>query len=133
MEQKILTMLRNKRLMRYFTMAATIVGVELAIFQVLYLLINDYMTATALSFIIAVVLNWIGSRALVFGASKHNPVKEFMMVFVASIVGLTIQISVIFVSVEILLFYPLIGKSLSVIFSFFWNYLFRSRIIYKVD
>lgn len=131
MEQKILTMLRNKRFMRYFTMAATIVGIELAIFQVLYLLINDYMTATVLSFIIAVVLNWIGSRVFVFGASHHSRTKEFTMVLIASVGGLIIQLSVVYVSVEILLLYPFIGKSLSILFSFFWNYLFRSRIIYR--
>jgi putative flippase GtrA len=79
----------------------------------------------------AVVLNWVGSRILVFGASKHDPAKEFVMVLGASTIGLLIQISVVFVSVEVLLLYPFIGKSLSILFSFFWNYLFRSRIIYK--
>jgi putative flippase GtrA len=131
-KEKLLMVLQNKRLRRYFIMAVTIVCIELAIFQALYQLINNYIVATTLSFVIAVVLNWIGSRVLVFGASSHNPVKEFVMVFIASIVGLLIQVSVVFVSVEILLLYPFIGKSLSILFSFFWNYLFRSRIIYRV-
>lgn len=132
MRDKIQNLISNKRLQKYFIMAVVVVGIELVTFQLLYLLIGDYITATILSFVVAVILNWAGSRLLVFGASKHNPAKEFLMVLVASIVGLLIQVGVVFVSVEVLLLYPFIGKSLSILFSFFWNYLFRSRIIYRV-
>lgn len=112
-------------------MAVMIVVVELVLFQALYFISDNYMAATAVSFIVAVVLNWIGSRVFVFGASRHSRAKEFTMVLIASVGGLIIQLSVVYVSVEILLFYPFIGKSLSILFSFFWNYLFRSRIIYR--
>jgi putative flippase GtrA len=81
---------------------------------------------------LAVVLNWILGRKFVFGASHHHPVKEFVMVLIASIFGLLIQISVVFISVETLHLYPLIGKVLSIGFSFFWNYWFRAAIVYKM-
>lgn len=131
MKDLVLRVAKNKRLMKYFFMAVTIVAIELAIFQTLYLILNNYMAATALSFTIAVVLNWIGSRLLVFGASQRKPTNEFFLVLVASIIGIFIQISVVYVSVEALSLYPLIGKSLSILFSFFWNYAFRSKIIYR--
>jgi len=126
--KKILT---NKRLIKYLVAASTIVLIELVAFQVLYLTTRDSYFSTAASFVFAVALNWIASRVFVFGPSAHHPLREFAMVFVASIVGLGIQLGVVYVSVSLLLLYPLIGKALSILFSFFWNYWFRSAVIYK--
>ena len=123
--------LHDTRLVRYFVMAVIIVSIELVTFQALILLGTDYLVATALSFVLAVILNWIGGRIFIFGKSRYHPTKEFLMVLVASVVGLVIQMTVVFVSVEILLLYPLIGKGLSIVFSFFWNYFFRAKIVYK--
>ncbi len=133
MKNKIIEALHDARLIRYFVMAVIIVSIELASFQVFILLGVDYLLATALSFGLAVTLNWIGGRVFVFGKSEYHATKEFLMVLVASIVGLIIQMGVVFVSVEILLLYPLIGKGLSILFSFFWNYFFRAKFIYKND
>lgn len=123
--------LRNTRLLKYLIMACCIVGIELVAFQIIYLLGSNYEVATALSFILAVILNWLGSRKLVFGASRFSATREFSMVFIASVAGLGIQMGVVFASVEVLSLYPLIGKVLSIGFSFFWNYWFRATIIYK--
>ena len=131
MKNKILEVLHNKRLVRYFVMAAIIVSIELVTFQVLILLGTDYLLATALSFVLAVILNWLGGRIFIFGKSRYHPTKEFLMVLVASVVGLVIQMAVVFFSVEVLRFYPFIAKGVSIVFSFFWNYLFRSKLIYK--
>jgi GtrA-like protein len=123
--------LHNKRLLKYLVMAITIVCIELVSFQIIYLLTKNYYLGTVLSFTLAVVLNWIGGRVFVFGISHHHPAREFTMVLIASIVGLIIQTSVVYVSVEIVHLYPLIGKMLSICFSFFWNYWFRAAIVYK--
>lgn len=123
--------LKNKRLMRYFIMAVIIVLIELSAFQIIYLFTRDYMLATILSFVLGVVLNWVIGRLVVFGASDHHPAKEFLMVLVASVAGVLIQLGVVYIAVTLLHIYPLLGKALSIIFSFFWNYLFRSRIVYK--
>lgn len=112
-------------------MAISIVGIELVTFQIIYLANNNYVVATVISFVVGVILNWVVGRILVFGKSVHHPFKEFLMVLIGSIAGVLIQILVVYTSVTILNFYPLVGKALSIIFSFFWNYLFRSRIVYK--
>lgn len=125
---KILT---NKRLMKYFAMAVIIVGIELVTFQIIYLLTTNYYLGTVVSFITGVILNWIASRIFVFGASQYHPAREFIMVLIASAVGLCIQIGVVFICVQLLHIYPLIGKMLSIVFSFFWNYWFRATVIYK--
>ena len=128
---KLNKIVRNQRLMKYFAMAVTIVLIELATFQVIYFLTSNYYMGTVLSFAFAVFLNWIGGRMFIFGASHHHPLREFIMVLIASVVGVLIQLTVVHVSVSVLLFYPLIGKMLSVCFSFFWNYWFRATIVYK--
>lgn len=114
-------------------MAAAIVLVELAAFQVIYLVTKNYYLATIISFTLAVLLNWTGGRILVFGVSRHHAAKEFSMVLVASIVGVVIQLSVVYISINTLLLYPLIGKVISIGFSFFWNYWFRAKIIYRTQ
>ena len=119
------------RIFRYLGVAVSIVAIELALFQVVYLLSHNYVAATIISFVMAVVLNWILGRKVVFGASHHHPAKEFIMVLVASVIGLGIQLTVVWFSVEVVKLYPLIGKMLSIGFSFFWNYWFRAAIIYK--
>jgi putative flippase GtrA len=112
-------------------MAIIIVLLELLTFQLVYLGSGNYYLATIVSFVVGVLLNWIGGRIFVFGTSEHNKSKEFAMVFLGSLVGVCIQLSVVYVSVAVLLLYPLIGKALSICFSFFWNYWFRAKIVYK--
>ncbi len=131
MKDKIRQILKNERLVKYFVMAVCIVILELITFQLIYLSTSNYYAATIISFVVGVILNWIVGRLLVFGSSEHNPLKEFTMVLAASLVGVAIQVFVVYISVTILLFYPLIGKMLSIVFSFFWNYWFRATIVYK--
>jgi putative flippase GtrA len=123
--------LKNIRMLRYLVVAISIVLVELTFFQAIYLTTHNYILGTVLSFVLAVLLNWVLGRKVVFGASQHHPAKEFIMVLIASSIGLGIQIGVVYTSVTVLKLYPLIGKVLSIGFSFFWNYWFRAKIIYK--
>lgn len=131
MKKLILSLLQNKKLMRYFIMAVIIVGLELVFFQLVYLVTLQPILATVLSFLFGVILNWIFGRIFVFGKSDHDPIKEFTMVFVASIGGVLIQVGIVHLTVSLLGLYPLIGKGISIVFSFIWNYVFRARFIYK--
>ncbi len=122
----------NPKLMRYFVMAVIIVGLEMVIFQITYLVSsNNYQLATIVSFISGVILNWIGGRVFIFGKSHYRPSKEFTLIFVASLVGLAIQLAVVTLLVEYLAIYPFFAKTVSIVFSFFWNYWFRVRFVYR--
>lgn len=117
-------------LIRYFLVACVIVVLELIIFQLVYLADKNYIIATVVSFAVAVILNWILSRKVVFGASSHSKFKEFYLVAIASVAGLGIQMLVVWACVSKAGIYPLVGKALSIITSFFWNYWFRSHFIF---
>jgi putative flippase GtrA len=121
---------KNTQVIKYLIMACCIVALELTFFEVVYRASDLYQLATVASFVLAVILNWIGSRKFVFSKSRFSPTKEFTLVLIASLVGLAIQLGVVYVSVEIVKLYPLFGKVLSIAFSFFWNYWFRAKFIF---
>lgn len=122
----------NPKLVRYFVMAVIIVGLEMVVFQITYLVSsNSYQLATIVSFISGVILNWIGGRVFIFGKSQYSSSKEFTLIFVASLVGLAIQLAVVTLLVEYLTVYPFFAKAASIVFSFFWNYWFRVRFVYR--
>jgi len=128
----MLRKLYTNALVRYLTIASGIVIGELIVFQWFYVSVwRSYFMATVVSFALAVVVNWFLSRKVVFGASAHHPAKEFLYVTIASVVGLAVQLLVVYICVNSLHLYPLLGKVVSIGASFFWNYWFRSAIVFK--
>lgn len=125
------------KLLKYFVMACIIVCLELIVFQIVETVTNNYkipqhaLVATFVSFVFAVILNWIGGRKFIFNKSKLNTKHEFILVLIASCFGLIIQSIVVFTSIEFFRLLPVIGKCFAILFSFFWNYWFRAKIIYK--
>ncbi len=112
-------------------MAVIVVGIEIASFWLLNASLHvHYLIATNLSLLLGIILNWIGSRFFVFGASKHKAHKEFMLVFITSLAGVALQTGTVAFIVEVLQGQPLIGKVLAIIITFFWNYLIRKKYIY---
>lgn len=122
--------INDKSFWRYLLSAIVIVGFELIVFQIAYLYFKSYFIATALSFALAVIVNWWVSRVFVFSGSKYNPAKELLLVAAASLIGLGIQFTVVYISVEGLHLIPVFAKAVSIIFSFLWNYWFRSKYIF---
>lgn len=121
---------KNKKILKYLLSAIIIVLFELFIFQVIYVITSSYKVATVISFSLAVVLNWLVSRYFVFNGSKYVAIKELSLVAFASLIGLVIQLLVIYVSIEKLEILPILAKVLSICFSFVWNYWFRAKYIF---
>jgi len=134
MKNKLTSYVRaNTRLAKYFIMACFIVVIELGVFQLTYVLSNDYVLATIISFCVGVILNYALGRRFIFKKSHHSSSSEFIYIVIASLVGVGVQVIIVFLAVQIFSLYPLIGKGLSIIASFVWNYWFRVRFIYKHD
>src|SRR5438105_4547734 len=81
----------SPELVRYLSVAVVIVGAEVVSFQLMIWAGVFYLLATPLSMLIGIVLNWWVSRAFVFKHRPHKPHKEFMLVFVASVIGIGLQ------------------------------------------
>jgi putative flippase GtrA len=128
--RQLVQKLASHSLVRYFFVASFIVAIELVIFQILYWMGTNYVIGTTVSFAVAVVLNWALSRKVVFGASQHSMAKEFVAVSLVSIIGLGIQLLVVYACINKAHLYPLLGKIISILTSFFWNYWCRAHFIF---
>ena len=120
-------------LAKYLIMAVIIVGIEVGSFAVMYSLLNiNYLIATATSMAIGIVLNWYFSR-LIFKKSKHKAHIEFILVLLASLIGVGIQLAIVAIAVEMLSLVPLLGKLIAIAITFFWNFWIRKHYIFKQE
>ena len=121
------------QIFRYLMMAGVVVLCELGSFWLINSIFNiNYLIATAISMLVGIVLNWLGSKYLVFKESRFTPIKEFTLVFIVSLVGLAIQITTIYIMVDKLHLVPLVGKIAAIGVTFIWNFFIRRVYIFRV-
>ncbi len=119
-------------MVRYFAVALVLVAFEMEAFIFLnsYLQIY-YVIAIVISFVIATVLNWYFSKKIVFKNGSEKIGKEIIMIFVGSIFGVLLQIFITIICVEHFKLLPYIGKFISMAVTFFWNFWFRLKFVFK--
>ncbi len=117
-------------LWRYLSIAILLVGSEIVIFQAMIWGGISYLIATPVSMVIAIILNWYLSRVFVFKHRPHSAHKEFLLVVVASVIGLALQVAVTAFVVEVVKGAPLIGKLIAICVTFFWNFWFRKKYVF---
>ena len=120
----------SPELWRYLSIAVLLVGSEIVIFQVMIWGNISYLIATAVSMIVAIILNWYLSRVFVFKHRPHAMHKEFLLVVIASLIGLALQLAVTAFVVEVMKAMPLIGKLIAICVTFFWNFWFRKKYVF---
>jgi putative flippase GtrA len=120
---------KNEQLARYFAMAVVIVGIEYGSYLLMLWGDVHYLLAVPISMAIGIILNWHFSRVFVFKNRRHAAHKEFVLVLLASLVGVGIQLVTTYAVVR-LIGSPAVGKLLAIIVTFFWNYFVRKRYIF---
>ena len=129
--RRVIFALSRHTMFRYLVMAVGIVLIEIASFVFLNSTLGiSYLLSTPVSMLIGVVLNWYFSHAYVFKTRAHAPQKEFMLVLLASLLGVLWQLLVTVFCVELLKLLPLLGKLAAIGVTFFWNYWFRKKYIF---
>ena len=133
---KISTLIKKEKLsgqaFRYLIMASIAVTVEVGIFWLMNSFIHmNYLLATAVSMLAGIVLNWLGSKYFVFSKSRFTAFREFLLVFIVSLVGLAIQIMTIYFLVTKAHAVPLVGKIAAIGVTFVWNFFIRRVYIFK--
>ena len=84
-----------------------------------------YLLATTLAFAISTFANWLFGRLLVFrGKQKQSLLREILSVYLASVVGLLLNLQLLTVG-------KMPAKVIATILVFAYNYLIRKLIIYK--
>lgn len=120
------------KMIRYFFVALLIVAIEIIAFIFFNSVIKlNYVLAVVLSFVIATILNWFLSRKFVFRPQEKQIKKEIILVFVGSSIGCLLQVVITVISVEQLKMAPVYGKIISMTITFFWNFWFRLKFVFK--
>ena len=92
----------------------------------------EYLLATALAFAISTFANWLFGRLLVFrGKQQQSFLREILSVYLASIVGLLLNLLIMFLLVQLLGVEKMIAKMAATVLVFTYNYLVRKLIIYR--
>ena len=92
----------------------------------------EYLLATALAFAISTFANWLFGRLLVFrGKQQQSLLREILSVYLASIVGLLLNLLIMFLLVQLLGVEKMIAKMAATVLVFTYNYLVRKLMIYR--
>lgn len=117
----------------YFIVGGLATIVEWVAFYVLNSLFAvHYAFATTLAFILSTAANWLFGRLILFRDSKQNTAKELVKIYMVSIIGLLMNIAIMFVAIEKLGIQDMIAKIIATGIVFIWNFLIRKLVIYKV-
>ena len=107
--------------------------VEWAAFYVCDAIGLFYLLSTILSFIVATFVNWILGRKITFRNSPKlaNWPRDLLSVYVASGVGLLLNLGLMVLFVSVIGIDSMISKIISTGLVFFWNYFIRKLVIYQ--
>ena len=128
-----------KQFLSYFSVGGVSALVEWTLFALLlYLLDMTYPVATTLAFIVSTTTNWYLGRTFTFKDSeayKGKSVKEYLLVFLVSAIGLGFNILLMYFFVDVLGMNTKIMQTSAKVIStgivFIWNFLSRKFLIYK--
>lgn len=128
-----------KQFLSYFSVGGVSALVEWTLFALLlYLLDMSYPVATTLAFIVSTTTNWYLGRTFTFKDSeayKRKSVKEYLLVFLVSAIGLGFNILLMYFFVDVLGMNTKIMQTSAKVIStgivFMWNFLSRKFLIYK--
>lgn len=90
-----------------------------------------YGLSTIIAFLIATLVNFLFGRKLAFAKQKNSTFKEVVLVYSVSLVGLIINLSLMFLFVTVLSTNELFSKILATGIVFFWNFFARKFLIYR--
>ena len=91
-----------------------------------------YLLATALAFAISTFANWLFGRLLVFrGKQQQSLLRESLSGYLASIVGLLLNLLIMFLLVQLLSVEKMYAKIAATVLVFAYNYLVRKLVIYR--
>ena len=93
----------------------------------------DVLVASAISFTVSVVVNYILSMLWVFKSKGENKVKEFVIFVLLSIGGLLINQLIMWLGTEVVNFYYLAVKVFALLFVPIYNFVTRKIFLEKKE
>lgn len=119
-------MLKNKSVKQFIKFAIVGVGGTLIDWIFYYILTRwlgiYYLLAKTLSFIIAAINNYIWNRIWTFRSKEKNITGEFIKFFLVSLVGLGLNVLIMYLAVDKLKISDFWGLILATAIVMFWNF-----------
>jgi putative flippase GtrA len=122
-----------KDLFLYLVVGGVATIAEWAVFFVLIRCSLHYAAATAIAYILSTFVNWVMGRLLVFKESKGSVLKEILSIYLVSVVGLLLNVLIMWVAVDLLSLGEGISKIGATGMVFFFNFLVRKLLIYRKE
>lgn len=91
----------------------------------------QYLLATTFAFIFSTFANWVFGRLLVFKSSKDSFLREISSIYLASAIGLSLNLLIMFVLVQHFVIDKMFSKITATAIVFIYNYLVRKLVIYR--
>ena len=134
---RIKNLLQRKQiqdLFNYLLVGGIATIVEWTGFGILTNLIHiQYLLSTVLAFVLSTFANWLFGRLLVFKVSNGSLWRELASIYLASAVGLLLNLLIMFVLVQAFNFDKMLAKIVATVIVFAYNYLVRKLIIYSTS
>jgi dolichyl-phosphate beta-glucosyltransferase len=103
----------------------------------LYVLVEYFemavMPAVVLSFLLAVVNNYVLNKIWTFGSRSKNYRKQFIKFLIVSVVGLGLTVGFMYVFVEVFVIWYMIAKALTSLIVLVWNFLGNKYWTFKIS
>jgi putative flippase GtrA len=121
------------KIVSYFFVGAAAAAVDIGIFTAAVKVLQlDWFFVALFSFVLATAVNYVLSIHYVFESGiRFKKQAEVSLVFVVSSVGLAINQSVLWLLIEAAYLEELLSKVMATCAVFLWNYVARSRYIFK--
>lgn len=119
------------QLFLYLIVGAGATIVEWICFYVLNdTLVIHYALSTTIAFCVSTLVNWLLGRLILFKETKQNVFKELLQIYIASIIGLVMNLLIMWFAIDIIGIREMLAKVLATGIVFFWNFIVRKALIY---
>lgn len=120
---------------RQFAVYVVVGGIATIVEWAAFWAFNHYMhyfLATTLAFALSTLANWWAGRLLLFKTGHKKLSKELTQIYITSILGLLFNFVIMWVAIEHLGIPEMASKMIATGIVFFWNFLVRKVLIYKI-
>ena len=127
----------NRNNIKEFALYVIVGGIatvtEWAVFYLLDMSGLYYLAAVTVSYLISTFVNWLAGRLLVFKTRNISVLREILSVYLASIVGLLMNLLIMWIAVDLLKFSEMPSKVAATGLVFAYNFIVRKYLIYKKE
>lgn len=130
--KKIVSPKLLKQIFKFGIVGICAFGIDYILLYVFVEFLNiHHLIASALSFIVSLIFNYIASIKWVFDVNQKQTYKEVMVFAILSIIGLGINQIVMYVMTDLWKVYYMISKLVATAIVMVWNFITRKIFIEK--